>query len=261
MKLLTTVTTLTLTLALCVGCNSDKKADESKKSESGSKQLAPPAGLKANPGAIMDPSPAAGLGKVLETMDAGGYTYVKLQKGQQEIWAAGPKTTVQVGDAVTIPDGMAMHDFHSKTLDRTFEVIYFVSAISAGATNPAEVGGMPMGHPKVAAPAAEPIEGIEKAEGGLTVAEIFAQKGELSGKPVVLRGKVVKYAAKIMGKNWLHIQDGSGAEGTNDLTVTTNATAAVGDTVVITGTVATDKDFGAGYKYAVIVEDASVTKE
>ena len=70
----------------------------------------------------------------------------------------------------------------------------------------------------------------------------------------------MKYSAGIMGRNWIHLQDGTGdaAAGTNDLTVTSSATTAVGDTILVQGSVAVDKDFGAGYRYAVIVEDASV---
>jgi hypothetical protein len=121
---------------------------------------------------------------------------------------------------------------------------------------------MPAGHP-----AAEPAEdvdlsGIAKADGGKTVAEVFAEKDTLGGQPVTVRGKVVKVNAGIMGKNWLHVRDGSGAEGTNDLTVTTaGELPAVGATVIVTGPVTLDKDFGAGYTYDVIVEDAEVKVE
>jgi type IV pilus biogenesis protein CpaD/CtpE len=118
-------------------------------------------------------------------------------------------------------------------------------------------------HPMPATPAAEvDLSGIAKADGGKTVAEVFAEKDQLAGQPVVLRGKVVKSNPNIMGKNWLHVRDGSGAEGTNDLTVTTSgAVANVGDTVVVKGAVALNKDFGMGYVYDVIVEDAEVTVE
>jgi hypothetical protein len=121
---------------------------------------------------------------------------------------------------------------------------------------------MPEGHPVVAdtEPAVK-IEGIEKVAGGKTVAEIFSGKADLSGKEVAVRGQVVKFSAEIMGKNWIHLQDGTGAEGTNDLTVTTTAMVKVGDTVVVTGPVVTGKDFGYGYKYDVIIEDAKVVVE
>ena len=99
------------------------------------------------------------------------------------------------------------------------------------------------------------------AKAGKTVAEIFAEKAALSGKAVEVRGKVVKYSPEIMGKIWLHIQDGTGEAGSNDLTVTTMTPVKMGDTVVVKGLLAVDKDFGYGYQYALIVEDAEVTVE
>jgi hypothetical protein len=104
-------------------------------------------------------------------------------------------------------------------------------------------------------------EKIQKAKGGYTVEELYAKKDKLNGKKVSVRGKVVKFSPGIMGRNWIHLQDGTGKQGTNDMTVTTNQTAAVGDTALVTGTLVTNKDFGAGYKYAVIIEDATVKVE
>jgi hypothetical protein len=118
-------------------------------------------------------------------------------------------------------------------------------------------------HP-MPAPAGAPVDvsGVTRAEGGKTVAEVFAEKDSLAGKPVTLRGKVVKSNTGIMGKNWIHVRDGSGSDGSNDLTVTTvSAQPNVGDTVVITGPVSVNTDFGMGYQYDVIVEDAQVTIE
>jgi hypothetical protein len=154
-----------------------------------------------------------------------------------------------------------------------------VVAILAGCSKkeppPAETAAAPATAPAASAaptmpadhPAAKPgdevdLSGIAKADGGKTVAEVFAEKASLAGKPVTVRGKVVKVNGGIMGKNWLHVRDGSGAEGTNDLTVTTaGELPALGAIVVVTGPVTLDKDFGMGYQYAVIVEDADVKVE
>jgi len=134
-------------------------------------------------------------------------------------------------------------------------------AVQAPAGMPAGMpAAMPEGHPAPQAAAVD-VTGVAKAAGGKTVGEIFAATADLAGKEVVFRGKVVKFNSGIMGKNWLHVQDGSGEAGTNDLTVTTDGTAAVGDTVLVKGVLGTDKDFGFGYKYAVIVENAAVTVE
>ena len=119
-------------------------------------------------------------------------------------------------------------------------------------------------HPMPApAPAGEvDLTGVTKAEGGLTIAEVYADPAKLAGQKVTVRGKVVKTNAGIMGTNWVHVRDGSGAEGTNDLTLTTNGEVPkVGDTVVVTAPVTLNKDFGMGYVYPVILEDAEVTVE
>ena len=138
------------------------------------------------------------------------------------------------------------------------------AAPAAAAAPEATTPTMPPGetHPAPKAAAEVDLTGIAKAEGGKTVAEVFAEKDALAGQPVTFRGKVVKTNPDIMGKNWLHVRDGSGEEGTNDLTITTAGTLPnVGDTVVVTGNVTLNKDFGMGYAYDVLVEDAQVTVE
>jgi type IV pilus biogenesis protein CpaD/CtpE len=140
------------------------------------------------------------------------------------------------------------------------------AAMPSAATAPATTTPMmPAGeaHPMPVAPAADvDLSGIAKADGGKTIAEVFAEKDALANQPVTFRGKVVKANPNIMGKNWLHVRDGSGAEGTNDLTVTTAGDLPnVGDTVVVTGPVSLNKDFGMGYSYDVLIEDAQVTVE
>jgi len=226
------------------------------------------------------------VGHVAETMNSGGYTYVQLEGGGETIWAAGPTTTVAVGDEVGVSLEMAMPDFHSDTLDRTFAELYFVGGFDrvagTGGTSSASTGtggdphsgldmnsGMPSGmtsadvggSSRSLAPAATgDLSGIEKPDGGHTVAELWDGSDTLAGQIVVFRGKVVKYNSGILGRNWLHLQDGSGepAMKNNDITVTTDQNAKVGDVVTVRGTLSVQKDFGAGYSYPVIIEDASL---
>jgi hypothetical protein len=185
---------------------------------------------------------------------------------------------------------MPMDGFESKTLNRKFDKIYFGTLGGQGGAQaaaptgmppagmpppgaePGQVppGGMPPGGMAAqhAAAAAGPADvgdvKVPKATGAnaKTVAEIHAQKAQLKEKKVTVRGKVVKSNSGIMGKNWIHVRDGSGSadKGDNDITVTSEQTAAVGEVVVITGVVRTDKDFGAGYSYPVIIEEAVYTK-
>lgn len=209
---------------------------------------------------------SAKAGTVIETMNSGGYTYVQVDTGSEKIWAAAPEFQVKVGDQVAVPEGMPMANYHSKTLNRDFELLYFVDGIMVGGAMAAPgEAKMPEGHPPLTAQSAAQngidLSGIKKAEGGQTVADVFSGKADLTGKDVKVRGKVVKFSPDIMGKNWIHLQDGTGAAGTNDLTVTTSETVKVGDTVVVAGKLSTDKDFGYGYKYEVILEDAKITAE
>ena len=97
----------------------------------------------------------------------------------------------------------------------------------------------------------------------MDIAYVYANTDQLAGNEITLRGKVVKYNPGILGWNFIHIQDGSGdaAEGNNDLIVTTKASTAVGETIVLTGNIVLDKDFGAGYSYPVLLEDARITTE
>lgn len=245
--------------------------------------FAEPAPMRAGGPAPAAPAPAAPApamkitrGKVLETMNAGNYTYVRAQTDAGEKWVAGPEAKVKVGDTVEWPGGMEMKNFTSKSMGKTFESILFVDRIGpataaapaapgaagAAAAAPHGAGGAP--HAALsgkAAPAPE-VKDVAKAKGGITVAEAYDQRAELSGKEVTVRGKVVKFNSKVMDRNWIHLQDGSTAKtGQNDLTVTSDATAAVGDTVVVKGKLAVDRDFGFSYRYDVLVEGATVTKE
>ena len=199
-------------------------------------------------------------GPVLETMDSGGYTYVLVEIGDAPIWAAGPETIVAVGDIVQIPRGMPMQQFESKTLNRTFEVVYFVPSID-NLTAPNAAAPAPS-QAQRESPAATELS-VAELEPGKNIAWVHANREALANESIRLRGKVVKYNSNILGRNFIHIQDGSGnpAEGNNDLTVTSEATTAVGETVVIAGTVTLDKDFSAGYAFPVLVEDATLTAE
>ncbi len=93
------------------------------------------------------------------------------------------------------------------------------------------------------------------------VAAAYKEKAALAGKKITVEGKVVKVNNGIMGRNFVHVQDGTGdaKESTNNLVVTSKQTAAVGDKVSITGVVVLDRDFGSGYSYPLLIEDATVT--
>lgn len=221
-------------------------------------------------------------GKVLERLDASSYSYLRIAGPDGEVWAAVPQTTVEAGETVTVVQPMLMTKFESKTLNRTFDAIYFGNLAGQAGAKGAQGVAVDRGKMAAAAVMGDDQAGasddamaahgtptaaaadvqVDKAPGGLNIGEIWAQKADLAGKPVTLRGKVVKFNSNILGKNWIHLQDGSGdpTSATHDLTITTADTATVGDVVTVTGTLVLDQDFGAGYAYPVIVQDARVVE-
>ena len=201
------------------------------------------------------PAPGGSLqGTVLEVLPATPYNYLRLKTATGEAWAAVPSSDVKAGAPVTVLVQLKMDKFESPSLHRTFDTVYMGTL--AGAAQPAAPGAM------APAPPPAPEEKVEKAaaKDARTVAELYARRAELKDKAVTVRGKVVKFNAGIMGRNWLHLHDGSGtaASKDNDLAVTTKDTAKVGDLVTVTGPLHLDKDFGSGYTYPVILEDAKV---
>ncbi len=196
-------------------------------------------------------------GKVAETMDSGGYTYVRVVQGKESTWVAAPQQKIKVGEEVAFSGGMVMVDFKSKSLNRTFKKIIFSDGPVKGGSAAQVVKGIPEHGP---AAAQFPIK-LAKAEGpgAYTVAEVYGRRKDLAGKTVSVRGKVMKVSLEIMGRNWVHLQDGSGDQkaGTNDLLVTTSEEVKAGETVTARGAVAKDQDFGSGYKYVVLLEKAT----
>jgi hypothetical protein len=209
----------------------------------------------------MAPSGQTVAGEVMEVQNVESYTYLRLHTAQCDTWAAVPTAKVAKGAKVTIQNAMVMNNFQSKALKKTFDTILFGTLGGAGAAA-ATAGAGP--HAAGKAAVADPDAKVPKATGpdARTVAEITVKPAAVKDKPVLLRGKVVKYNPGIMGKNWVHLRDGSGSakDSTNDLLVTTKEEVKLGDIVTVKGVVRTDKDFGAGYTYKVLIEEATVQK-
>ena len=212
------------------------------------------------------PPPSISItGVVLETLNVDSYTYARLKTSEGEIWAAVPKAALKNGSRITIGSAMTAENFESKALKRKFDRLVFGEIVEPGAT------AVTAAAPHAAAPSAmatatapSPVARVPKATGPMarTVAEVVSGKAALKDRPVLVRAQVVKVSAGILGKNWLHLQDGSGsaADGSHDILVTTRDEAAEGDIVTAQGTVRTQVDLGAGYRYPVLIEDAAVRK-
>ncbi|MDX1775272.1 MAG: DNA-binding protein [Desulfobulbales bacterium] len=258
-------------------CSKDKPQEQAKKSQTTQQQ--PDIGTATAPVTPV-------TGKVLETMDASGYTYLNVETDAGTKWIAINQTSIEVGEEVTFLDGMVMQDFYSKTLDRTFPEIVFSSGLVGAGDNlpqmPPPGSGAESFSQALTSESGQPADivpnltsgsqravvestgvNIEKASGenSYTIGEIFSKAAELDGKTVVVKGKVVKVSPRIMGRNWIHLQDGTGnpEENTHDLVITTALEPeADWDIITMQGVVAANKDFGSGYTYAVMIEEATL---
>jgi len=234
-------------------------------------------------------------GKVVEIHNGSGYSFILLDTPAGQHWIATMEIQAKVGDELGFADGNLMYNFPSKSLNRTFDEIIFSSSViggaaggghhqmpagdnagasgsdsfsqalqaEGGASGQTDVAAMDpslQGSSKAIVPSTDTH--VEKAAGAnaYTVAELYEKASSLTGKTVILQAKVVKVSPNIMGKNWLHVQDGSGdpMKNTHDLVVTTAATPENGKIVTLEGTLNTNRDFGYGYLYAVLVEDAVI---
>ncbi len=199
-------------------------------------------------------------GEVLEAKDVDAYTYLRLKTAEGETWVAVGKAPVKKGAQVTVVDAMVMTNFESKSLRKTFDRIVFGNLAGPGGAAGEDLGQV---HKGVARADVGDVK-VARAEGpgARTVAEIVGKRAELKDKAVAVRGKVVKFTPNVMGKNWIHLQDGSGTakDGTHDVLVTSKEATQVGAVVVARGTVRTDVELGSGYSYKVLVEGATLQK-
>lgn len=233
-----------------------------------------------------DPQLAEFSGKVVEKQDVRVYTYVRLDDGAgNQIWAAVPQTQLEIGEQIALKGGTVMTNFNSKTLNRTFESIVFASGFvrgsgdktarapgdaNGGSSGAVQSGISPHGMTSQSSGGSSraivSFSGVKveksNAQNGYTVGELFAKAANLNDRKVTVKGRVVKVSPNIMGKNWHHIQDGTGdpAKNTHDLVVTSSAIVEKGTIVSFEGVLAADKDFGSGYRYDVLIEDAVVVE-
>jgi hypothetical protein len=204
-------------------------------------------------------APGVHKAKVEEVIQTSNYTYLRVSENDQETWIAIGAADVEVGKYYYYMSGVEMKDFTSKELNRTFPVIGFVDKFS---DQPIVLNiNMADSLKGKQTPTAKEGIKVEPAEGGITIAELYKNKESYAGKTVKIRGEVVKFSPEIMSTNWVHIQDGTSADGAFDLTITTRDITKVGDVVTFEGTVSLKKDFGAGYYYEVIVEGAKLATQ
>ena len=198
-----------------------------------------------------------------EVFHVSQYTYIRGMEDGVEKWVAGPITDIKVGETFYFGKSMEMPNFQSKELNKTFETVFFVEQISLS-----EEGlGRPMVSEVNAATGGAQRTAVEKKEvkieasaNTISIEELLKNKEAYNNKVVRLKGEVTKYNPAIMNVNWIHIQDGTEFNGVFDVTATSTDEAALGDIVSFEGTVVLNKDFGAGYVYDIIIENATIIK-
>lgn len=193
---------------------------------------------------------------VEEKLDANNYSYLKVTENGNSYWIAVPKMDVKAGEKINFSKFMEMKNFKSETLGRTFESVLFVDDAGKGVTGQ-----------NVASPHSNISTGkditikVEPLKDGYSVEQIYNKKSSIVNRVVKVKGVVVKVNKDIMGTNWIHIQDGTGKDGTHDLLVTSETVPEIGQTIIAEGKVISDKDFGAGYFYSVLLENSKIVIE
>lgn len=200
--------------------------------------------------------PTAGVAHqvvVAEVLNTDKYTYLNVKEGEKMFWIAIPLSEVAVGENLVFRGGLLKRNFESREFNRIFETLYLVSDIqrAASAATQGSEKSMPDGHPQVAPPV---HASIKPAEGAIAISTLLKNKAKYDGQIVRITGKCMKINPMIMNRNWIHIQDGTADN--YDLTITTAELIPVGHVVTFEGKVALNKDFGAGYRYDLIIEDA-----
>ena len=217
---------------------------------------------------------------VEEVMQASQYTYLHAKENSNEVWLAVPSMQAKTGETYYYEGGIETKNFESKELHKVFDNIILLeklntepksSAIAASdnhytpADNSAATNSMQdtsgaggQNYTRKATPIEKKEVKIAAAKGGITIAELYANKASYAGKTVKIKGQVTKYTPAVMNKNWIHIQDGSDHNGKFDLAVTSDGEVKVGDVVTFEGKVSLDKDLGYGYFFDVIMEDATI---
>ena len=212
-------------------------------------------------------------GKILEIKPAMGYKYLRVNEEGKEVWIAIAKAPVTVGDKIGYDKATAMPNFKSKTLNQTFKEIFFVSDLYLPnkVQKPKSMKEMLDLSPKKQDPHANMEKWMSPTEKNdltkafvqkdtYTVEEIHMWRESLEGQNIAIEASVSKVSHEIMELDWVHLNDGTGNEEklTNDLVLTAkNTTIKAGDKVLAKGTVVVNKDFGFGYFYKVIIQDAT----
>ena len=252
---------LTLSLLLFAACDSGPKTiptDGPDQPEGGS------TGVFSNDGKAPSqavPSSSSGIEQdlhtvvALEVLPTERYVYVRVKEGTDEFWIASDRSEVIVGRPYFYRGGLLKTNFHSNEYNRDFDKLVLVTKVvpadhGEGGMNDASPAMIGNGQAKSAVPV--------NVAGSVKIADLIADPKKYEGKAIHISGTCTKVNPNIMGRNWVHLKDGS--KGDPEVVATTDVVVPVGEKATIVGTVVLDKDFGAGYRYAILLESAQLIK-
>ncbi|MDH4089218.1 MAG: hypothetical protein OEV24_02055 [Cyclobacteriaceae bacterium] len=188
---------------------------------------------------------------VEEVLPTSRYVYLRVKEGKEAFWIATNKQEVSVGEIYFYRGGLMKTNFESKEHKRVFDRLYLVSAI------------VKADHGNQSTPIESKSSGTRPAKevdvkGSVKIADLVANPAKYAGKTIQISGQCVKINPNIMGRNWVHLQDGSKDD--YDLVITCAVQIPVGHTVTLTGKVVLNKDFGAGYQYDILLEEGAIVE-
>ena len=205
-----------------------------------------------------------------EVIQTTSYTYLHVKESDTLKWLATPSMQAGKGDIYYYSEGLPMKQFESKELHKTFDEVLFLGGVSSEpigsksqtvAANPhAANGQVATSQPytrKVSAEVKKSIK-IDAPKDCISIGELIAKKEFYAGKTIKIKGQVTKYSPEIMNKNWIHLQDGTESNGKFDLAITSQSAVKTGDIVTFEGKVTLNKDFGYGYLFDVMMEEAVI---
>lgn len=245
---------LAFTLILVMGACSNSPKEVSSKSEKEKEDILKNSEIFGDGKHVHSEDGSASEGEhtvvIKEVLPTQKYVYLKVsENGGEEFWIATLKQEVKVGETIVYTGGLLKTDFKSIEHNRVFAKLYLVNNIA------------PAGHADHAGsdtyiePGKEAIVNTEKIvrKGSLSIAEIVGNPSKYNGKTIQVSGKCVKVNPDIMDRNWMHLKDGSKDD--YDFVVTSDKAVPVGHNITFKGKLTLNKDFGAGYKYDLILEN------
>lgn len=201
--------------------------------------------------------------KVLEVLPTDKYVYLRVNENTgEEFWIATRKQEVVTGATYFYRGGLLKTNFESKEYNRIFDKVYLVSNIVPESHAQNQSTSSIFKNEDASSDSKRKLDGVNhnlnSGNASLPIADLVKNRTKYEGQQVVLTGTVTKVNPNIMGRNWIHLKDGTLDD--YDLVLTSSVAVPEGHTVSLKGIVSLNKDFGAGYTYDILVENAELVR-